>query len=572
MGILKRVLQSLFLLFVFFTIDFSLFAKVSPDDYTKLPANINFWSNYDNEILAKAITERMSDEELLSQVLMFGWTGQRPGDLLKNWVSEVGLGSVKIFGWNTENLSNVALSVKELQKLAFDRPFKIPLFVATDQEGGWIRHVKGDTSDTPGNLSIGASGYLTDAYYSSYYINKEIKALGINMNFAPSIDIYTDLNSSIIGPRSFGSDAEKVAALGEAFALGASKAGVIATAKHFPGHGDTEIDSHGRLPQINIDKETFEQRELLPFKKLIQSNVPAIMSGHLSFPQIDPSGAPASLSKIMLTDILRNQLGYKGLIITDDIMMNGASQYSTSVSRSFTLALQAGNDIVMSSSTASLSDQMWTRNIQLLKTSPDFKKTVKEHVYRILLKKMEYFKSGNAAPLYPDENKISESIPDREGEKFFLDQSCRSTTLYRGQLPLDSSQKRILLVGYYQNFFSQGQAFFPSAQVYRFPNTLRQDLSNQAEYDAVTLKDTAASFSLIIVNVYDQHSARIAESLKDSGKKIIILSTQSPVPVLNFDWADTILLGYSYSKYSYQALFAALRGDYKPKGHFPLEK
>ncbi len=569
---MKRALQSLFLLFVFFTSGFSLSAKVSPDDYTKLPANINFWSNYDNEILAKAITERMTDEELLSQVLMFGWTGQRPGGLLKNWVSEVGLGSVKIFGWNTENLSNVALSVKELQKLAAGRPFKIPLFVATDQEGGWIRHVKGDTSDTPGNLSIGASGYLTDAYYSSYYINKEIKALGINMNFAPSIDIYTDLNSSIIGPRSFGSDAEKVAALGEAFALGASKAGVIATAKHFPGHGDTEIDSHGRLPQINIDRETFEKRELLPFKKLIQANVPAIMSGHLSFPEIDPSGAPASLSKVMLTDILRNQLGYKGLIITDDIMMNGASQYSTSVSRSLTLALQAGNDIVMSSSTASLSDQMWTRNIQLLKTSPDFKKTVKEHVYRILLKKMEYFKSDNAASLYPDENKISESIPDREGEKFFLDQSCRSTTLYRGQLPLDSSQKRILLVGYYQDFFNQGQVFFPSAQVYRFPNTLRQDLSNLSEYDAVTLKDTAASFSVIIVNVYDQHSALIAESLKDSGKKIIILSTLSPVPVLNFDWADTILLGYSYSKYSYQALFAALRGDYKPQGHFPLEK
>ena len=173
-----------------------------------LPDNIDFWSDYPNDLLADTLVNRMSDEELLSQILMFGWAGQEPSDLLNQWVSNRGLGSVKVFGWNTDNINLVAKSIRSLQQKSQARNFKIPLFVATDQEGGWIRHVKGDTSDTPGNMAIGAGGYPIDAYYSGFYINREIRALGINMNFAPTVDLYTNLNSTVIGPRSFGSDAE----------------------------------------------------------------------------------------------------------------------------------------------------------------------------------------------------------------------------------------------------------------------------------------------------------------------------------------------------------------------------
>lgn len=172
---------------------------------------------------------------------MFGWAGAEPSDLLNSWVIDRGLGSVKVFGWNTDDIRLVAKSVKTLQKEAASRRFRIPLFVATDQEGGWIRHVKGETSDTPGNMAIGASGYAFDAYYSGFYINREIRALGINMNFAPTVDLYTNLDSSVIGPRSFGSDPVTVGILGEAFAAGSMDAGVIPTAKHFPGHGDTSL-------------------------------------------------------------------------------------------------------------------------------------------------------------------------------------------------------------------------------------------------------------------------------------------------------------------------------------------
>src|SRR5574344_1447964 len=396
-----------------------------------LPDDVDFWSDYPADILADTLADRMTDDELLSQILMFGWAGAEPSELLNQWVTDRGLGSVKVFGWNTDNIILVAKAVKSLQEKAQTRKYKIPLFVATDQEGGWIRHVKGETSDTPGNLAIGASGYPIDAYYSGFYINREIRALGINMNFAPAVDIYTDLYSTVIGPRSFGSDANNVGALGAAFAEGSLAAGIIPTAKHFPGHGDTSADSHGKLPEINIDYDTLMNRELVPFKYLIKENIPAIMSGHLSFPKIVKNGEPASLSKTFLTDILRNQLGYKGLIITDDMMMNGATMYAGTLNNAVTLAIKAGNDIIISSTTAQLNEALWTKNLSLMKTDFSFKETVKTAARRVIYTKLNYFKNENHAPLYPDSKTISNYIPDKDGQKFFLSQACRSITLYK---------------------------------------------------------------------------------------------------------------------------------------------
>ena len=295
------------------------------------PEDTDFWSRIPNEALARALTDNMTDMELLSQILMFGWAGAEPEDLLFDWV-ERGLGSVKVFGWNTGDLKLLAKSVAALQKRAARRRFKIPLFVATDQEGGWIRHVKGETALTPGNMAIGAAGTPADAWYSAFYISREIKALGINMNFAPTLDLFTNRKSTIISTRSFCSDAVDAATLGSAFAAGSRAVGVIPTAKHFPGHGDTAYDSHVFLPCIDIDFKTFDSRELVPFKRLIREKIPAIMSGHLSFPSIDKTGAPASLSKYFLTDLLRGELGYTGLIITDDMMMNGAVVFAGSLS------------------------------------------------------------------------------------------------------------------------------------------------------------------------------------------------------------------------------------------------
>ena len=536
-----------------------------------IPESADFWSDYPAEQLADFLCDRMSDEELLAQILMFGWAGAEPSELLNQWVLDRGLGSVKVFGWNTDNTELVAKSVASLQKKSQARRFKIPLFVATDQEGGWIRHVKGDTSDTPGNMAIGASAYPIDSYYSGYYISREIKALGINMNFAPTVDIYTNLNSTVIGPRSFGSNPEYVGELGASFVSGSMDAGVIPTAKHFPGHGDTGLDSHGALPRIDIDYNTLLNRELIPFKYLIAEKIPAIMSGHLSFPRIKSNGEPASLSKTFLTDILRNELHYEGLIITDDMMMNGATMYAGSLSRAFRLAIEAGNDIVISSTTAHLQESLWTSNLALMRSSTDFRQTVQRAARRVILYKLNYFRSSNAAPLYPEVDKLKDLIPDKEGQKFFLAQACRSITAYKsGTLPYKPAEgERILLAGQNQfpEFFAEAHARYPNAAEFKYDYEMGP---NQADWMSNNIESTARAFDTIIICVANERSAMIARRLERTGKRVIIMSVLAPIPVLTFNWADTILLGYSYSPYTFKALFAALDGDFVPKGVLPL--
>ncbi|MCI5829780.1 MAG: glycoside hydrolase family 3 protein [Treponema sp.] len=536
---------------------------------------IDFWTDLPDEKLAAELTERMSDEELLAQILMFGWAGAEPSDLLNSWVTQRGLGSVKVFGWNTDNIQKVAKSVRQLQQEAAERPFKIPLFVATDQEGGWIRHVKGETSDTPGNMAIGASGYPIDAYYSGFYINREIRALGINMNFAPTVDLYSNLDSSVIGPRSFGSGAVNAGILGEAFAKGSIDAGVIPTAKHFPGHGDTSLDSHGRLPQIEIDEKTLNNRELIPFKYLIKANIPAIMSGHLSFPQIESDGTPASLSKLMLTDILRGQLNYQGLIITDDMMMNGATLFAGSFAKAVTMAIEAGNDIIISSTTANLYDNLWVNNINRMENNVEFKARVQDAAYRVILAKLKYFKSENHAPLYPDENTIYEHIPDKEGQKFFLDQACRSISVYKkgSAFPfVPQAGEKVLVAGPFLSLYNEARRCYPEISTFHFSYELRRDESNFDEWNAARLTQVADGYDTILIVVYDKHTANIAKRLRYMDKKVIILSIMSPVHILkDFEWADTILCGYSYSNYSFAALLSALKGEFVPQGKIPLE-
>lgn len=530
---------------------------------------LDFWSDLPNDQLAYEITEQMTDAELFSQILMFGWAGAEPSELLVQWVNR-GLGSVKVFGWNTDNIYQVAKSISSVQKSAYSTRFKIPLFVATDQEGGWIRHVKGDTSITPGNMAIGASGYPIDSWYSAYYISMEIKALGINMNFAPTVDLFTDHNSTIIGTRSFGDDPEKAGILGSAFVSGSLAAGVIPTVKHFPGHGDTSIDSHGRLPVINIDLETLKNRELIPYEYLIKENVPAVMSGHLSFPQIEPSGCPASLSRYFLTDLLRNQLGYKGLIITDDMTMVGATSYAGSLSNAFRMAVEAGNDIILSSTTALLNESLWTKNLDLMSTDPEFREKVKDAAYRVIKVKLDYYKSGNPiAPLYPDANQIDNFVPNKDGEKFFIEQACRSVTATKkGTFPLTKSNGgRILLAGSLPGFFETGKAHYPEAGEFRFNYDIGP---NETQWVIDNLPKTAAGYDTIVLCVSNENHKRIAEIFKNTNKKVIILSTMSPIIVENMNWVDSILLGYSWRcEYSLKAMVSALAGDYEPKGVLP---
>jgi beta-N-acetylhexosaminidase len=382
--------------------------------------------------LAEKLTAAMTDEEALAQTFMLGWVGAEPSPLIIEWIRDRKIGGIKIFGWNTGDTLRLAETVGALQRISLDSRFNIPLLVATDQEGGWIRHVKGATSETPGNMAIGASGYPLDAYYSGYYIGRELAVLGINMNFAPTVDLYTNRDSALIGPRAFGGDPAQAGILGAAFVKGQRDAGVIATAKHYPGHGDTDLDSHGVLPQINAAFEELWDRELIPYRILAREGIPAIMSGHLAFPNTQAGMVPASLSSWFLGDILRGRIRFRGLIITDDLMMNGATAGAGSVSRAAKQALLAGNDIIMFSSTPNLSDPVWTTLAASMREEPEFRSRVRDAARRVLEIKLTFLRGEKAVPLIPDPEKVAVNLPDPEGAAFFLDLAARSVTVVSG--------------------------------------------------------------------------------------------------------------------------------------------
>jgi beta-N-acetylhexosaminidase len=516
------------------------------------------------EVLAERILSRMTDEEALAQTFMLGWVGATPSPLIMDWIEGRNIGGVKIFGWNTEDTLKLAETVGALQEAAQKGTYGIPLFVATDQEGGWIRHVKGSTSETPGNMAIGASGFPRDAYLSGYYIGRELALLGINMNFAPTVDLYTNRGSTLIGPRAFGSDPVQAGILGAAFVKGQGAAGIIATAKHYPGHGDTDLDSHGVLPRIDAPFEALWDRELVPYRILARERLPAIMSGHLAFPNTPAGPVPASLSSWFLRDILRERIGYQGLIITDDLMMNGATLSAGSLSRAAKQALLAGNDIIMLSKTPNLSDPVWTSLAAAMGEEALFRERVREAALRVLTAKLRYLRGDKAVPRIPDPKQVELNLPDPEGAAFFLDLAARSVTVVRGNggnIPLRPEEAgKVLLAGQFTDFFSAGKSAYPEALSYWY----------SAGWPTAEFLRYARDADTIIFCISDAAGLEVLRTLEPLGKRVILFSVLSPVYLDEASWVDGAIAVYSYAPESFVAGFSALLGRIPARGKLPL--
>jgi beta-N-acetylhexosaminidase len=547
---------ALFLLFlVFFP------AGQSRAQTMKAAAGPRFLADMPAEALAEEILSRMSDEDALAQTFMLGWVGAEPSPLIIDWIRDRRIGGVKIFGWNTDDTRKLAETIGALQTAALEGNLGIPLLVATDQEGGWIRHVKGDTSETPGNMAIGASGYPRDAYLAGYYIGRELAVLGINMNFAPTVDLYTNSASTLIGPRSFGSDPVRAGILGAAFVRGHEKAGIIATAKHYPGHGDTDLDSHGVLPEITAPFEVLWERELVPYRMLARENIPAIMSGHLAFPNTQAASTPASLSPWFLRTVLRDQIGFKGLVITDDLMMNGATLSAGSLSRAAKQAFLAGNDIIMLSKTPNLNDPIWTSLVLAMREESGFRERVRDAARRVLLIKLKFLRGENAVPYVPDLWKLDTELPHPESSAFFLGLAARSVTAIRGEIPLTPKKAgKVLLAGQFDDFFNAGKNAYPGAVSYYYSASRGSEELNYYAREADT----------VIFCISDASGLGLLHSLQNSGKKVYVFSVLSPAYIEEASWTEGAIAIYSYAPESFVAGFSALLGRIPAPGQLPF--
>jgi len=327
--------------------------------------------------------KNMSLAEKVGQLFQVGFHSKTIDKEIEDLIKNYHIGGVIYFSRNIENLEQTSILSKNLQELALNNGAGIPLFISVDQEGGKVRRIK-DLTYFPANIEIGATGDKELSRKAAAVTAKELKELGINVNLAPVLDVNNNPSNPVIGSRSFGADPELVAEMGVAYIEGLQGQGVVATAKHFPGHGDTAVDSHFELPVINHDRERLDQIELYPFKKAIEAGVDSIMVAHIYFSDIEPvAGMPATLSKAVLNNLLREELNFEGVIITDDLEMGAITNFFGTAAAAVK-TIEAGSDIVLISHSYDKQKKAIKAVIAAVKNGIISEKRIEESLKRII--------------------------------------------------------------------------------------------------------------------------------------------------------------------------------------------
>lgn len=292
------------------------------------------------------LIQEMPLKTKVGQMLFLGFTGTTLNDTLKKVIPALKPGAIVMFGRNIKSAPQVA----ELNRAAQEESIKssgLPLLIAVDQEGGNVIRIK-TTYPLPSALAFGKSEDTDLVERAGSSTGRLLKVLGYNMNLAPVLDVADPKTGKFLGTRSFGKDPALVAKMGASFSRGLQSAEIMPTSKHFPGHGGVDGDSHLKMPSKDSTVADLEKKDLIPFESLDKSAKRpwAVMLAHIAFPEIDPSGAPASFSKPIVTDLLRKKLGFDGVVITDDIQMAGAGLIPDIKERSIR-AVEAGVDMIM---------------------------------------------------------------------------------------------------------------------------------------------------------------------------------------------------------------------------------
>lgn len=287
----------------------------------------------------------MKDKRLLAgQMMMVGFSGvDEISEDFINFIEEYKIGNVILFSENIYSANRLKKLCDKVQQV-IKKVTDYPALISIDQEGGMVSRFSPDLPASPGAMAIGRTGKAEYAYESGLITAKELKMCGVNFNLAPSCDINNNKKNPVIGVRSYGEDADTVYRFAKQMADGLKAGGVIPCIKHFPGHGNTNSDSHLVLPSINKSLEELEEVELFPFKKLIEDDIEAVMTSHIIFKALD-SDYPCTMSKTVLTDLLRDKLGFDGLIVTDCLEMGAIKENYGSVKGGLK-AVEAGADLL----------------------------------------------------------------------------------------------------------------------------------------------------------------------------------------------------------------------------------
>ena len=540
--------------------------------------NTNIITEHSHRQIAKETVKNMTIEEKIGQMFIVDASVYN-GDLP--------IGGVILFQNNLIDTDQIVKLTDSIQKEA-----KIPYFVGIDQEGGRVNRLSMATN-LPGNMALGATGSSYYSYTTGKVIGTELSALGINVNFAPVLDVNNNPINPIIGVRSYSSDPELVGRLGTAFMLGLRRSKVIPTGKHFPGHGDTSVDSHIGLPRISHGIERLTEVELKPFKRAIDRRIDMILTAHVTFPTIDnttvmskldgqPVNIPATLSYKVITGLLREEMGFNGVVVTDAFNMKAIADHFDE-KEAVTLAINAGADIILMPLNL---DKVYNWVLREVKVGNISEDRIDLSVLRIIELKSKYGiltynkKSGSYAEKARYAKGIVGSTNHKEIEQVISDDAV-TVLINENILPLQIKEEdNITLV--MPNFKSRDRSL-------KYLNKILESSNIKVDIDSIIYRtDSQISPSdrskldradyIILgtnnINPEDLRTNYVNNIISYSNNKDIPLVTMSignPYDIMYLNDVKAYVTSYGDFEANIQSLIKVILGESKPQGNLPVE-
>ena len=524
--------------------------------------------------------DRMTLEQQIGQLLIAGFQGTTVSPEIAELIQRRRLGGIILFARNIREPQQTLELTSRLQALAKEAGHPYPLLIAVDQENGVVRRLGQGATVFPGSMAVAATGSPELEYEIAHATARELRALGINMNLAPVLDVNNNPANPVIGVRSFGEDPQTVARYGVAAIQGYQDAGVISCAKHFPGHGDTITDSHLALPTIPHTLERLEAVELVPFRAAIAQGVDSIMMGHPAFPHLmDSQNTPATISPRMVRELLRAQMGYDGVVTTDDMEMRAITE-TVGTERGVVLALRAGNDLAFVSHRHDRQTGALDAVRAAVASGELPEEVVRQAIGRVLRLKARRLSwegvEGERTPL---------SVGAEERQRLAERGYARSVTLVRDDqrlLPLRlAPQQRALvlyplresLTGVEDNRFPEG--FMAASIRRRHPNTealpvsLRPDADERERLASHAAAADVAVVATMNANLYPEQAELVRRLLLD-GRAVIGIAVRNPYDLLAFPDLPTYLATYEYTPGAVEAAASVLFGEIAPAGRLPV--